>query len=1024
MTAASWAASHKRSILFFVSFLTLAGLATSFISPVSLFPHVVFPRIVVAIDAGDQPADKMSIAVTRPIEQAIRAVPGVVNLRSTSSRGSAEVSVNFEWGQDMVSALLQVDAALNQSLATLPAGVKFSVRRMDPTVFPIAAYSLTSDSLSLVQLKDIADLQLVPLLSSVSGIAKIGVLGGQESEYHIDVNPDKLAAYQLNFNDIAQAVSTNNTLQAIGRLEDHYKLYLLMSDSRLKGDQAINNIVVKSQTTGNIYLKDVAKVSLATAPQWIKVNADGHEAVLVQVYQQPQGNSVQITKDINQKLADFSATNASSLKIANWYDQSQLVTESATSVRDAIIIGVLLAGLVLLIFLRSIKITLIAMIIVPAVLASTVLLLWLFGMSFNIMTLGGMAAAVGLIVDDAIVMIEHIIRRLRDAKPGTDKLENIQKAAVEFTKPLVGSSSATIVIFIPLAFLSGVTGSFFKALSLTMASSLLISFLFTWLIVPLLAEYFLTDKDVDKEDIGPIFARIQQAYRQLMSRLIKRPWLISLGLVPLLFCGFLSYQNVGTGFMPAMDEGGFVLDYVSAPGTSLTESNRLLLQVEDILQKNPAVETYSRRTGLALSGGLVEANEGDFFVRLTPFPRPPIDQIMSEIRHQIDDQVPGLEIEMALLMEDVIGDLTAVPQPIEIKLYGNKPEELMALAPKVADAISNISGVVDVKDGIVLAGNAVNVIVNRDKAILQGLTPAEVTSQLDSWFNGQVVTTIQQGIKLVDVRVWVPEGDRTNILSLEQFWLTAPDGHRLQLKQIANVVIESGQPQIVRDNLKNMVGVTGRIDGRDMGSTVAEIKLLLNNSPLLPKDVYFELGGLYQQQQIAFKGLIAVFVAAIALIFILLLYMYETFSAAVAIIITPLLSISAVFIGLWVTNTELNITAMMGMTMIAGIVTEISIFYFSEYKELIANGVGSDQAIIQAGSNRLRPISMTTLATILALMPLALAIGQGSAMQQPLAIAIISGLLVQIPLAIIIMPITYRALSSKSYKLSKSPKKI
>ncbi len=1007
MGIAHWAAYHRRSILFLVIVLALAGIAAGLKLPVALFPHVDFPRVVVSLDTGDRPADQMMIAVTRPVEQAVRSVPGVVGLRSTTSRGSAELSINLAWGTDMIVAMLQVESAVNQMLPALPAGTGFTVRRMDPTVFPVAAYSLTSDSQSLVQLRNLASYQLAPMLSSIEGLARVTVLGGEEAEYRVEVDPDKLAAFGLTLSDVAAALSASNVLQAVGRLEDHYKLYLLLSDTGIRSLATIANTVLRSGAGGLVRLDDIASVYPATAPQWLRVTADGQDAVLVQVYQQPGGNTVRIVEAVSQRLQEYHDQLPPDVRIANWYDQSQLITASANSVRDAIAIGVGLAAIVLLVFLRSLKITLVAILIVPAALAGTILLLDVLHMSFNIMTLGGMAAAVGLIIDDAIVMIEHIIRRLR--QHNDDLVLTIREAAIEFTPPLAGSSSATIIIFAPLAFLSGVTGAFFKALSLTMGCALVISFLLAWLAVPLLAEHLLHPGDAEKEDVGPLFAQLLSGYRRLMQRLMHSPWLLLAGLAVLVLVGLFAYSRVGSGFMPQMDEGGFILDYRAPAGTSLAETDRLLRQVEDILRQNPAVETYSRRTGVQLGGGLTEASEGDFFIRLKPLPRPPIDTVMDAVRARVESDVPGLEIEMVLLMEDLIGDLTAVPQPIEIKLYGERPDALLATAPAVAAAIGDIPGVVDVTNGIVLAGDAVNVVVDRDKAALEGVDPDTIRQQLDAWFTGLVTTQVQEDSKLVGVRVWVPPAARDKTSVLDRLWLQAPDGHRFPLRRVAGVSLETGQPQITRDNLKRMVAVTGRISGRDLGSTLRAVKQVMATPGLLPADMYYELGGLYQQQQIAFRGLIAVFVSALALVFLLLLYLYEQFAAAVAILVSPVLALAAVFTGLWLTGIELNITAMMGMTMIVGIVTEVSIFYFSEYHDLLRAGIGKADALVQAGYNRMRPIVMTTLAALLALLPLA--VGHGSAMQQPLAVAIISGLLVQVPLVVIVMPLLYRMLS-------------
>ena len=1012
MDIAHWAAAHRRSILSLFMFFAVAGAMTAYRLPVSLFPRVNFPRIAINVDAGDRPAGQMVIAVTRNIEQAVRPLPGVASIRSTSTRGSAEISVNFAWGSDMGAALLQVESAVNQILPDLPAGTAFTVRRMDPTVFPMAAYSLTSGTLSQVLLRDVGEQQLVPLLSAINGVAQVTIMGGKTLEYRVEVDPVKLDAYGLAFTDVTSALGAANVLQALGRIEDHYKLYLTMSDTRIYSLEDIRNTILRSGENGLVRLEDIARVYASGKPEWLKVSADGKQAVLVMVYQQPDANTVQIVRDVQARLAEYRDKLPNKMSIANWYDQSQLVTESAASVRDAILIGVVLAALVLFVFLGSLKITLVAIMTVPAALATTVLLLDVLGGSFNIMTLGGMAAAVALIVDDAIVMIEHIVRRLRERKAEDGNLAlSIREAAIEFTRPLTGSSVATVIIFVPLAFLTGVTGAFFKALSLTMASSLVVSFLLAWLAMPLLAEHLLDRKDAEREDSGPIFRRIQQGYQGVMQRLVRRPVLILLVVIPFLALSYVAYKQVGSGFMPHMDEGGFVLDFLSPPGTSLTETDRLVSQIESILSANPAVETYSKRTGGGLGGSLGESNEGDFFVRLKPMPRPPIDQVMDEIRGEIEQRVPGLEVDLVLLMEDLIGDLTAVPQPIEVKLYGDNFDKLMKVAPKVADAIKGIAGVVDVKDGIVLAGDALSIRVDREKAAMEGVDPADVTQQLQAWMSGVVTTWVQEGVKLVGVRVWTPDQVRRSAADLEKIQLRAPDGHLFPVKRIANIETIVGQPQITRENLKRMIAVTGRISGRDMGSTIRDVKKVIAKQGLLPKTIYYELGGLYQQQQIAFRGLMAVFAAALGLVFLLLLFLYEEFAAAAAILAMPLLAAGMVFIGLWVTGIELNITAMMGMTMIVGIVTEVSIFYFSEYHELVRHGLGKGQALVQAGVNRMRPITMTTLAAIFALMPLALAMGQGSQMQQPLAVAIISGLLVQIPLVTMVMPLIYKTLA-------------
>ncbi len=803
------------------------------------------------------------------------------------------------------------------------------------------------------------------------GVAKVSVLGGAEAEYRVTIDPGRLEARGLALADVSRALSASNTIGSVGRLEDHYKLYLAIVDDRALDERQIGETVLLKSASGLVRVADVASVTHATVPQWIRVNADGRDAVIFQVYQQPDANTVQISAEVQAKLRAYRSQLPPDLQIASWYDQSQLIVSSAGSVRDAVFIGMCLAAAVLLLFLRNGKVTLIAILTVPAALAATILLLKVLHGSFNIMTLGGMAAAVGLIIDDAIVMVEHVIRRMRASAETRHAV--VWHAAGEFTLPLVASSLSTIVIFAPLAFLSGVTGAFFKALSLTMAASLVISFVIAWLGVPVLADHFLRAKDANQQEGGALTERVHRGYERLMRRILARPALLLFAIVPLVLLAWIAYQRVGSGFMPVMDEGGFILDYRAQSGTSLSETDRLLRQVERILRATPEVQTYSRRTGLQLGGGITEANEGDFFIRLKNTRDRGIEQVMSDVRARVEQTVPGLEIEMAQLMEDLIGDLTAVPQPIEIKLYSDDGALLQSTAKRVAAALGTIPGVVDVLSGIVLAGDGLIIQVDRAKAGLEGMDPD-------------------------------PQSARATADAIAGLRLRAPDGHFFPLQRVVTLTAVAGQPQINRDDLKRMLAVTGRISGRDLGSTIRDVQAALAHPGLVPRGIYYQLGGTYAEQKQAFAGLIAVFAGAVALVFLLLLVLYRSFQTSVAMLLTTLLALSAVTIGLWITGTELNISSMMGMTMIVGIATEVAIFYVSELVTLPAD-LPPHEALIRAGVNRMRPIAMTTVAAILALAPLALGLGAGSAMQQPLAIAIISGLVLQLPLVLLVLPV-------------------
>ncbi len=746
MTVAAWSRGHARSILFFVVLLAAAGLASSVRLPVGLFPQVYFPRVRINIDAGDRPAEQTAAEVTNPVEQAVRVIPGVRRVRSTSTRGSCELTMDFDWGTDMVSAALQVESQVNKMLPGLPAGTSFEIRRMDPTVFPVIAYSMTSDSRSATELRDVAMFRLRPTLATVNGVATVGVQGGDTEEFRIIVDAARLDSYGMTLGDVSAKVAAANVLTAVGRLEDHNKLYLVITDSRFHEADEIAATVLRAGPGGVVRLSDVAMVRRDVKPQFQRVVADGHDAVLLNVYQQPGGNTVQIARDIRARLDAERPNLPPGTHIANWYDQSELILSSEVGVRDAILIGVGLAAIVLLVFLRNWKITLIAIMTVPLVLAATVLVLNALHMSFNIMTLGGMAAAVGLIIDDAIVMTEHIIRRLHGR--GGSRVaaeEKVIEAAGEFTRPLAGSSLSTIVIHIPPAFLIGVTGAFFAALSLTMASALVISFGVAWLAVPILASLWLGPKDAETREPGPIGRRVGGAYRAAMTPVLRFPWIALLLIIPLAIGGYIAYGRVPSGFMPAVDEGGFVIDYFAPPGTSVAETDRLLRQAEAIVRKHPAVDTYSRRTGLSLGGDLSEANEGDLFVRLKPMPRKPAEEVMEDLRKEIEHTIPGLNVEIAQLVEDLIGDLTGAPQPIEVKLFASDQAVLLDLAPKVAAALKDVPHLVEVKSGIKTAGDAMQLAVDPVKAALEGVSAEVVAKLLADAVSGNVATATQRG---------------------------------------------------------------------------------------------------------------------------------------------------------------------------------------------------------------------------------------------------------------------------------------
>lgn len=992
---------HTRSLWLAMFLLTFGGTVSALRLPVSLFPHIDYPRVVVAIDAGERDSAQMEAEITRPVEIALRTVPGVTHLRSTTSRGSAEIALNFDWGHDMTSASLATQGALATVLTSLPPGTTFAVRRSDPTLFPVVGIALTSTSLDQEALRQIAELKVRPALTSVAGVAGVDVLGGSPREFSVDLDPARLAALGLSPADVVKALGQANVVQGAGRIEDRHRLYLLLVENRLASAADIAATPIRSAAAGGagiVTVGDIATIRPASQPNYSLVTSNGRRAVLVNVRQALGGDTVKVVRDIDARLKGIGLP--PSVMVTPFYDQSELVVGAANAVRDAILLGALLAGVVLFLFLRSLRLMAITAAVLPAVLAGACLVLYAMGLHFDMMTLGGMAAAVGLIVDDAVVMLEHIMRRMQEGI-ARDK-SSILAAASEMAKPLFGSTGATIVVFLPLALISGVSGGFFKALAVTMVAALTISLLYARFLIPLVCAHWLRPSDAEAaESASGWLGRLAGQYHRAIGHALERPARIVI-LVSFTFAlaGSLAWYSVPSGFMPKMDEGGFILDYKAQPGAALSDTDQMLRQVETIIQRAPEVASYSRRTGLQLGGGLTEADEGDYFVRLKDGSRRPIEAVMSDIRQQISAQVPGLQVETAQLMEDLIGDLTAVPQPIEIKLFGDDPTALEQGAKHVAEAIGKINGVVEVADGLRVAGDAISVRVRPGLAQQQGLDPTTVANQIEGLVGGSPATSVRIGEQLIGVRVRGPADIRSRAAQVTDLPLTASDGHVVRVGQIANVSIAAGQKQRTREDLAPFIDVTARLDGRDLGSAMSDVRSTVAGLNL-PASIRVDYGGLYVQQQQSFADMSMVFTAALLLAALLLTIMFERIAWTIAALVTVLLSASAVFCGLWLTGIELDVSALMGLTMVVGMVTELIVFYLSEIDE----GAPLDAEVLrEAGDKRLRPILMSAIIAILTLSPLALGISRGAGLQQPLATAIIFGLTAAVPLVLLVLP--------------------
>jgi len=1018
-----WFQRLSSPILFLTISLALVGAYLAFSIPVSVFPNTDFPRVVVGVDNGVMPIDQMLVTITRPIEEAVNSVPGLQKVTSITSRGSAEVDLFFAWNSDMILTLQRVDAVVARLQAELPTTAKVETHRMTFAVFPIIGYSLTSDTVPPNKLWEIATYDLKPRINRLDGVATVIVQGGRVPEFQVMPDPARLLTAGITVQDILDAIRRTNLIDSPGLIENNHQLVLGLISGQVRTPDQIGQIVVKTSAAGvPIRLGDIASIAPSVAPTYTIVTANGKPAVLVNVDRQPESNTLQVANEVHALISELAPTLPPGVHLEPFYDQSTIVHDSIASVRDAVLLGIVLSSIILVLFLRDWGTSLVAGLVIPITLLITFIVLQFTGQSFNLMTLGGLAAAVGLVIDDAIVVLENIVLH-RDA--GQNRLQAIQSALKELTVPLIGSTVTPIVVFLPLISITGVTGSFFRALAITMTVALFTSLLLALSWTPALSQFFVRRKDsaapatgsdevdmsallsAEEAHLSGFFGRIVDFYGRVMQSVLKRPWILAVSSVIIVALSGVCYYFLETGLLPEMDEGGFILDYFTPPGSSLAESDRILLHIEEILKSTPEVENTSRRTGLQLGlASVTEANNGDFTVRLKSHRKRGFEEISSDIRGEIEKTEPGTKVEFIQLLQDMIGDLTSAPEPVVIKLFSQDGKLLNETSPKVGDAISKIHGVVDVLDGVenTISGPAVTYQVNPTVAARAGFTPEEVAIDASAVLEGEpAATPVILNDRAYTIRVRFPEQARSSLDRMTNTLLTSATGKTATLGSLATIVTDPGETEIRRENLQRLVQVTARFEGLDFSNGMAAVKKTISGLHL-PSSIRVEYGGLYAEQQKSFSDLLMVLFLALLLLFTVLLFEFRTFSAPTAILASALLSTFGGFLALLVTRTTFNVASFMGMIMVLGIVAKNGILLLDAEHRFRDLGLSAEEAMVQAGRRRLRPIAMTALATVAGMLPLAFGLGSGSEMLKPLAIAVIGGLLSSMVLSLVFTP--------------------
>ena len=1012
-----WSIENRLFVLVAAALLLVAGTITAVRMPVDVFPDLTAPTVTILTEAHGMAPEEVETLVTFPVETAVNGATGVRRVRSATSQGISIVWVEFDWGTDIFRARQIVNEKLQLVSASLPEGVG------TPTLAPISSImgeimliAVTGDaSVSPMEMRSVADWTIRRRLLAVPGVAQVVPLGGEVKQYQILVDPIRLEAFDVTLEGVLRAAAGSNVNASGGVFMDRGQEYLIRATGRVQNLDDISQTVLAVREGTPVTIGDVAEVTVGPGTRLGEGSANANRAVILTVQKQPNTNTLELTARIDLELADIDESLPAGMVINRGiFRQSDFIATAVDNVMRALRDGAFLVILILFVFLWSFRTTFISVIAIPLSLITAVFVLKVLDITINTMTLGGMAIAIGALVDDAVIVVENVFRRLRQNRqlPSEERKSVntvVFDASNEILTSIVIATLIIIVVFVPILFLSGIEGRMLRPLGLAYIVSILASLVVALTVTPALSAYLLPrSKAVERDEETWIVRRLKRGYAATLDPVLRHPGLVMMSAGALVIASLAVFPFLGRSFLPEFQEGSLVISALTIPGTSLDESDALGRRIERILLNHPAVVETARRTGRAeldehAQG--VNAAEIDARLDLTRFE---YDVILEELRADLAS-VPGTQITIGQPIGHRIDHmLSGTRASIAVKIFGPDLYELRRLAREVETLAGEVEGTVDVAMEQQADVPQVRVEMNRLAMARFGVTPAHLAEAIDVAFAGEVVSQVLEERRAFDLVVRFAPEYRGSLEAVRDARVNTPVGSSVALKTLADVRFDLGPNAISREDVQRKIVVQSNVAGRDVGSVVEDIRQRVRSEVALPAGYHVEYGGQFEAAGAATQTIGLMSLLSLVAIFLLLFVEFGAIRQVLLVMVNLPLALVGGVLAVWLTDGVLNVATLVGFITLFGIAIRNGILMVSHYNHLLEQGVVLRQAVIQGSMERLNPIMMTALTAGLALLPLALSGGEpGNEIQSPMAIVVLGGILTSLALNMVVVPVLF-----------------